>query len=127
VVTVRLPEGSASAVLVDGSQAGGRYVEAVAGRVTFSIGAGKMVELHYPLQEKTVDYLVGSPGRSLACRGAWRGETLMQVEPAGPYYPLYGRAADLPPVLPSLPQRPLIDSLAQRRRGTKMNAEGRGF
>ncbi|HMN29084.1 MAG TPA: hypothetical protein PKE45_13110, partial [Caldilineaceae bacterium] len=81
------------------------------GYVTVNLGPGQSATLHYPLAERTTHYEVGAPGRTLAGSGAWRGETLMRIDPPGPYYPLYQRSADLPPVQPALPAQPLFDSV----------------
>jgi hypothetical protein len=67
--------------------------------------------LHYALGARTGEYHVGRSGLIIRCTGTWRGETLMQVDPPGVFYPLYNRPADLEPVDPQLPGWRLIESI----------------
>jgi hypothetical protein len=107
---VRLPEGVTQAVAAH--PAGGACtLPAQGGYVTLEAVPGQTVDLYYPLPERTAFYQVGSGERTLSVTGHWRGETLMAVDPPGPFYPLYGRPAGLPPVEPGPPAGPLIESL----------------
>lgn len=113
-VTVRLPVGITEALAVSTTEAGNSTVtelRAQAGYVTMDINSQQTISLYYALPERTTHYTVGSPGRTLSCTGTWRGETLLHVDPPGPYYPLYQRPVDLDPVQPMLPAQMPLDSL----------------
>jgi hypothetical protein len=99
---VRLPSGVPDAFLVRGVGAASRVqlLPAHGGAVDFGQEAGEAVDVFYRLPERIATYQVGVDQNPAACPGYWRGETLMRVEPAGLYYPLYGRSADLSPVVP---------------------------
>jgi hypothetical protein len=114
-VEVRLPEGASQALVLfgaSGSEAP-RMMDLVTrdGYVRFDAEGGQRVEVRYPLAERVDHYQVGTPERLASCTGYWRGETVMRVEPAGPFYPLYERLTDLAPVEPAPPARPPIESL----------------
>jgi hypothetical protein len=106
---VRLPRGGAQALLVQGSQV--RSLQASDGYVLFALGDGERAELHYPLGEWSRCYEVGRDDRRAVCIGYWRGETLMRMDPAGAYYPLYVGRSELGPVVPRLPGGDLIPAL----------------
>jgi hypothetical protein len=113
-VAVRLPGGTGEALVVRACARGDPRVEvlpAQAGYVTYEAAPGERVDLAYPLSEHSAAYRVGSPGRELHATAYWRGETVMRVEPAGIFYPLYDRPAGLAPVAPRLPAQPLIPSI----------------
>lgn len=113
-VAVRLPAGVAEALAVWTPPEGRPTIaelRAKDGYVTVDLPPNQPLSLHYALPERTAHYTVGTPERSLQCTGYWRGETLMRVDPPGPYYPLYARASDLEPVQPALPAQGLIDSV----------------
>ncbi|MCL5994621.1 MAG: hypothetical protein M1546_01030 [Chloroflexi bacterium] len=103
-VSVRLPAGERHALAVNHMDGAAQVqsLDAVDGYVRFDAKAGQCVELHYPLSERTTQYQVGAPGRTLHCTGSWRGETLMHIDPPGEYYPLYQRSTDLQPVQPAM-------------------------
>jgi hypothetical protein len=109
-VAVRMPAGVVEALVV---YAGERVqaVTVVDGYARFPARKGERVEVHYPLDTRTTTYRVGKAGRDFHCTGYWRGETLMRVEPPGPFYPLYGRREDLAPVEPQLPGTALVRSI----------------
>jgi hypothetical protein len=81
------------------------------GYVRFHVCTGERVSLYYPLAERSATYEVGSGERIAHCIGYWRGETLMRVEPPGPFYPLYELSAGLEPVQPALPAGAPLPSL----------------
>jgi hypothetical protein len=112
-VEVRLPPGASEALAVFGGPASPRVLAlpVQGGMVGFSCVRDETVELHYTLAEHSSEYLVGRRGRTMRCGGTWRGETLMQVDPPGAFYPLYERSLDLVPVEPSLPAGRMIPSL----------------
>ena len=116
---IRLPAGEKQARVVESAGAASSVLEACHGQIALQLHAGQPLQVHYPLSQRTVDYRVGradhSQNRFVECRGHWRGETLMQMEPHGVFYPLYTRSADLPPVQPASPAGPLIHSLAALR------------
>lgn len=114
-ILARLPAGEARALAVTrhAGQVSARALDAAGGYVAFDAPAGSAVELHYGLPERDAWYAVGSPGRELRCAGHWRGETLLRMDPPGPYLPFYQRTADLPPAQPALPARPPIDSISR--------------
>jgi hypothetical protein len=114
LVDVRLPAGSGEVLALHRSAPGGPRVDVLRvseGYARFESSGEECVELVYPLSERSASYRVGSSGRDLHCTATWRGETVMHMDPAGLYYPLYDRAAPLPPVVPSLPVGPLIASI----------------
>jgi hypothetical protein len=113
-VAVRLPTGTNQALVVQGGAQGQPAVrELIAhdGYVTLNLQAGQEVALYYSLVERTAHYEVGAPERSLTCSGRWRGETLMHVDPPGPYHPLYVRSSVLAPVRPALSAAAPMDSV----------------
>lgn len=113
-VAVRLPAGVTQALAVWTPDQGASTVtelQAQAGYVEVELSPDQPLSLHYVLPERAAHYTVGTPERSLQCTGYWRGETLMRVDPPGPYYPLYERASELELVQPALPAQPLIDSV----------------
>jgi hypothetical protein len=112
-VEVRVPEGVPEALAVVGDLASPRVLALPAqnGMVGFACRKDEAVQLHYPLPGRSREYVVGSLGRTVRCGGVWRGETLMQMDPPGIYYPLYERSADLEPVEPGLPAGKMIQSL----------------
>ncbi|MFN8444860.1 MAG: hypothetical protein U0175_29005 [Caldilineaceae bacterium] len=81
------------------------------GYVHFVLAAGASAQVHYRLRERSASYTVGKPERSITCTGHWRGETLMKIEPAGEFLPLYRRSADLSPVQPFPVAGRLIESI----------------
>jgi hypothetical protein len=116
-LSVRLPVGSSQAVAICTRPSGGSpqvrtlSLEATNGYVEFEAGAGERVELYYPLTERVAWYEVGRPGRTAQCKGRWRGETLVAVDPPGPYFPLYQDRASVGPVEPAAPAGPLMESI----------------
>jgi len=92
LVHVRLPEGVAQAVVRRHGAAMELVVCARDGYVEFDAAAGSRTEVRYELPERVAHYEVGRPGRSLSCTGAWRGETLVGIDPPGRYHPLYQRS-----------------------------------
>lgn len=108
-LAVRLPGGVPHALIV--STGDTHALEARGGYVHLEVHAGQQLSLKYALPERVAHYEVGTPGKTLSCTGHWRGETLMRVDPQGEFYPLYNRAADLPPVEPALPAAKAIPSL----------------
>jgi hypothetical protein len=99
--SVRMPQGVHHAVaVVDGAA---QSVAVEAGYARLTLVADKLLSLHYELPARSAAYTVGTPGRTASCTGHWRGETLVSVEPQGAFYPLYRRALDVEPVLPTLP------------------------
>lgn len=106
-IAVRLPEGAKQAVVIrEGSGDGLPPAEAQwakDGYVQVDVGAGQRVSVCYPLPERVEQYTVGKPGKTLSCTGTWRGETLMHMDPPGPYLPIFQRQDDLVAVQPSLP------------------------
>lgn len=115
-VAVRLPAGEDHAfVLSPGQDAATTWqtqvIPAQQGYVHFTLAAGATAQVHYALHERSTQYTVGIPERSITCVGHWRGETLMGVEPAGEFLRLYNRTADLPPVQPLPAAGKLIESI----------------
>jgi hypothetical protein len=103
-VCVRLPQGETLAQLRgELSTSDVTQVNAQDGYVCFTVHANLRYTLDYPLREHSSTYTVGRDDRTLTCSGYWRGETLMHMEPAGEYLPLYQRTADLPSVPPMPP------------------------
>ena len=104
-IAARLPQGERQAVVVvqHGGATNVLSLETRHGYVKFDAPANSRVEVRYPLAERVAHYEVGAPGKTLRCSGFWHGETLMQVDPPGPYYPLYQRSSELKPVEPQLP------------------------
>jgi len=102
-LAMRLPCGQAQALVVRGSDTGPNVqaLHAENGYIELEAAAGEPVEVHFHLPERVAHYQVGSPGCEARCMGTWRGETLMRVEPAGQYAPLYDRRPDTPPVQPA--------------------------
>jgi hypothetical protein len=113
LVEARLPAGTLEALVVFTAQASPRVQTLFTqdGYVHFAAASGEWVSLYYPLGARASEYQVGRSGRTIRCTGSWRGETLMQVDPPGAFYPLYNRSSDLEPVDPQLPGSPLIDSI----------------
>jgi hypothetical protein len=112
-VRVRLPAGAQAALCAFTAPGtpSVRHVPVHDGYVAFPAGRGEQIQVHYPLSEHVAHYEVGIPGRALRCTGHWRGETLMRVDPPGPFYPLYAGREDLEPVEPGAPAGPQIPSL----------------
>lgn len=114
-VAIRLPDGASQALVVWSAQeASAPRVAAVPAQAQYihiDVEREQRVEIHYPLAEQVAHYQVGAPGRTVECTGYWRGETLMRVELPGPFYPLYRRSADLPPVQAALPSGVPIEVL----------------
>ena len=109
-VHIRVPEGTDSALLrVPGNAE--QNLKAVDGYVNFSARSDELVQIQYTLQERQVEYRVGSNGREDIVQGFWRGETLMKVDPPGSFYPFYLRDDDIAPVLPALASGKAIDSI----------------
>lgn len=109
-VAVRLPAGEDHAfVLLPTHEP--QMLPAQHGYVHFALGTGETAQVHYRLCEWSAQYTVGTAERNTVCTGHWRGETLLRVEPAGTYLPLYNRAVDLPPVEPSPVAGILINSI----------------
>jgi hypothetical protein len=77
----------------------------------FPTRTGEPVELRYALTERIEHYHVGPPGHDDHARGHWRGETLMVMEPAGRFHPIYNRPPRVEPAVPSEPHRAPIESL----------------
>ena len=104
-IAVRLPGGERQALVVLHGSGEPQVVslEACRGYVEFAAPANRRAEVHYPMAERIAHYEVGAPDKSLRCTGYWRGETLMRVDPPGPFYPLYRRSRDVPPAEPHLP------------------------
>ena len=114
-ILVRLPEGAREAVAVvrgpDGGEPRVVVLAAREGYVEVDVGRGGTAEVRYPLPERVAHYEVGAPGKRAVGMGYWRGETLMRVDPPGPYYPLYDRSPEVGPVEPALPAGEAIASL----------------
>ena len=112
-IEVRLPAGTAQALAVSHRPEDPRVNALVTrdGYVRFHVCTGECVSLYYPLAERSATYEVGSGECIARCIGYWRGETLMRVEPPGPFYPLYERSAGLEPVQPALPAGAPLPSL----------------
>ena len=85
-------------------------VTAQQGYVHFAVPGGK-AQVFYHLQERSAHYTVGAGERTTSCVGHWRGETLLRVEPAGPFLPLYNRAVDWGLVQPAPVAEKLIESI----------------
>lgn len=101
-ISVRLPRGETLALLTsESSGANVTQMNAQSGYVGFIAQAGERYTLHYALRERSVTYSVGRAERTLTCTGHWRGETLLRIDPAGEYLPLYERRVDLGPVQPA--------------------------
>lgn len=100
-INVRLPQGETMALLMsESSGVDATQLNTQSGYVSFEAHAGQRYTLHYALREHSAYYCVGRAERTLTCTGHWRGETLLRIDPAGEYLPLYERAVDLPPVQP---------------------------
>ncbi|CAN5414704.1 hypothetical protein BH10CHL1_BH10CHL1_48510 [soil metagenome] len=114
-VAVRLPAGEDHAFVLTPNPAAATWqtqtIPAQQGYVHFMLAAGETAQVHYALHERSTHYTVGTPERNTTCIGHWRGETLLRVEPAGEFLPLYNRAVDLPPVQPSIGAGKLIESI----------------
>ncbi len=109
LVAVRLPEGTSEAVAVSARRA--QALKAAHGYVRFSLDAGEMADLYYPLLERTTWYEVGAGGRRIQCVARWRGEAVTGMEPPGPFYPLYETMMEVGPAEPGLPAGPMVASL----------------
>lgn len=109
-VTVRLPAGVEQA-LVKPTERPVYELQAQSGYISLTLQEHETVSVHYPLPERIAHYEVGTSERPLRCTGYWRGETLMRVEPAGIYYPLYQRSSDMEPAQPARPAGNPIESL----------------
>ncbi len=114
-VAVRLPAGEDHAFVFspnsDATTWQTQAIPAQQGYVHFVLAGGDTAQVHYALHEHSAHYTVGTPERNTTCVGHWRGETLLRVEPAGEFLPLYNRAVDLPPVQPSIVAGKLIESI----------------
>lgn len=99
-IAVRLPSGVHHAISVIRADREIAPLWAENGYVRFELSPGQTGELHYELPERTASYQVGVPEKHEQGTGRWRGETVMEMTPAGQFYPLYGRSLDLPPVRP---------------------------
>jgi len=111
-VAVRLPGGVDHAFVVMGGDTmpDASTILAEQGYVQFALTGGP-AQVHYALPARTLAYTVGAGERTNTCIGHWRGETLLRVEPAGPFLPLYHRSTDLPPVQPAAVAGQLIESI----------------
>lgn len=109
-VAVRLPDGEDHA-FVTTTTGQSQVLPARQGYVAVDLTAGGTEQVQYRLREWSAQYTVGTAERNASCTGHWRGETLLRVEPAGTYLPLYNRTVDLPPVAPSPVAGKLIESI----------------
>lgn len=119
-LSVRLPEGEDHAFVTmtpagEASGAappnGGNLLMADSGYIHLPVTGPCTVHAYYRLREWAAEYTVGMPGRSITCSAVWRGETLIHVNPPGPFLPLYNRQAELAPVVPELGAGAPIESL----------------
>ncbi len=94
-----------------GSQAEAKLVMADKGYVRIPVTGACTVRVDYRLRDWSAEYTVGKPGQSITCAGTWRGETLLRVDPPGPFLPLYRRTLELAPVEPVLGAGVPIDSI----------------
>ncbi|HEY3341186.1 MAG TPA: hypothetical protein VGK81_04170, partial [Anaerolineae bacterium] len=102
-VSIRLPQGVTLAHLKsEPLNSDKTEVKAQDGYIRFDALAGKRYTLQYSLPGRTTTYTVGRADRTLTCTGYWRGETLVRMEPAGEFLPLYQRIVHQPVVQPTL-------------------------
>ena len=103
VVRVRLPRGEHTALLArESASVDVIQLNVRDGYVNFEAHADECYTLHYPLREHSATYSVGNAEHRLVCTGDWKGETLMRIDPAGEYLPLYQRGEELVAVQPAL-------------------------
>jgi hypothetical protein len=113
-VSVRIPAGTGDVLAVRRGAPGGVQVDVLqqsGGYAAYEAATGELVELVYPLAERSAAYRVGSKGREIHAVASWRGETVMSIEPAGLHCPLYERSASNQAAEPRLPAEPLIASI----------------
>ena len=81
---------------------------------TFELAAGQIATLIYPLPESSRIYTIAEQ----TYQGQWRGNTMLEIQPAGEGYPIYQRQAlldedalcapDLPWLQNGLAARPFL-------------------
>jgi hypothetical protein len=89
-VLVRAPEGLAVAAvrtLLDGAEVPARWQGRYA--VFDGLAPGQVAAITYPLRERRRSYHVAGADYT----GEWRGNTLLEIRPAGERYPIYDRRA----------------------------------